>query len=125
MARNPYSILRRSHSTKAVLVLRSKKKKQVKDSRVPVMFSSMSFDFGFPPTSWRIIIDEQTRNQVAKATAVCDEALSNIRTVRAFAMEEQEERLYGQQVGQAARLNERLGFGIALFQVVCWVRLKC
>ena len=34
----------------------------------------------------------QAQDQVAMATGVADEALSNVRTVRAFAMEEKEER---------------------------------
>ena len=54
--------------------------------------------------------------QVAKATAVGDECLSNIRTVRAFAAEDRERDLYNAEVEKAAVLNERLGLGIGLFQ---------
>lgn len=51
-----------------------------------------------------------------KTTAVADEAVGNIRTVRAFAMEEQELALFENEAGKAMILNERLGFGIGLFQ---------
>ena len=54
--------------------------------------------------------------QVAKATAVCDEALSNIRTVRAFAMEEKEKELYALEVEKARVMQESLGVGIGVFQ---------
>ncbi|XP_045025526.1 mitochondrial potassium channel ATP-binding subunit [Daphnia magna] len=54
--------------------------------------------------------------QVAKSTAVCDEALSNIRTVRAFAMEEKEMELYAQELEKARIMQENLGMGIGLFQ---------
>lgn len=54
--------------------------------------------------------------QVAKATAVCDEALSNIRTVRAFAMEEKEKELYAIEVEKARVMQESLGIGIGFFQ---------
>jgi ATP-binding cassette subfamily B (MDR/TAP) protein 8 len=55
--------------------------------------------------------------QAAKATSVGEEAISNIRTVRAFAMENQECELFCQQSEEASRLNQHLGFGIGLFQV--------
>lgn len=51
-----------------------------------------------------------------KATAVADEAISNIRTVRAFAMEDQEEIMFVQEAEKAKELNEALGFGIGVFQ---------
>jgi len=35
-------------------------------------------------------LSRKAQEQVAKATAVADEALGNVRTVRAFAMEEKE-----------------------------------
>jgi ATP-binding cassette subfamily B (MDR/TAP) protein 8 len=56
--------------------------------------------------------------QAAKATSVGEEAISNIRTVRAFAMESQECELFYQQSNEASCLNQRLGFGIGLFQVL-------
>lgn len=45
-----------------------------------------------------------------------EEAISNIRTVRAFAMESQEEELFARETDLACELNERLGIGIGLFQ---------
>lgn len=54
--------------------------------------------------------------QISRSTAVCDEALSNIRTVRAFAMEEQEVELYTNELEKARVMQENLGTGIGLFQ---------
>ena len=54
---------------------------------------------------------------MAKATAAGDEAVSNIRTVRAFAMEDEEMEVYGTELSKARQLNENLGLGIGLFQV--------
>ncbi|XP_023016655.2 mitochondrial potassium channel ATP-binding subunit isoform X1 [Leptinotarsa decemlineata] len=54
--------------------------------------------------------------QVEKTTAVAEEAVSNIRTVRAFAMEDQEQELFTSEAQQAMELNQSLGFGIGLFQ---------
>lgn len=58
----------------------------------------------------------EAQEQVSMATAVADEALSNIRTVRAFAMEDKELSLYERELVQASWFNQRLGFGIAGFQ---------
>ncbi len=44
------------------------------------------------------------------------QALSNIRTVRAFAMEEKEVELYSAEVEKSREMHEQLGFGIGLFQ---------
>lgn len=55
--------------------------------------------------------------KVAKSTAVCEEALSNIRTVRAFAMEDKEMELYAAELEKARLMQENLGMGIGLFQV--------
>ncbi len=54
---------------------------------------------------------------MANATAAGDEAVSNIRTVRAFAMEDGEMEVYGTELSKARQLNENLGLGIGLFQV--------
>ncbi|XP_044746147.1 mitochondrial potassium channel ATP-binding subunit isoform X2 [Coccinella septempunctata] len=54
--------------------------------------------------------------QGEKTTAVADEAVSNIRTVRAFAMEEDEEYLFDTEAALAMDLNISLGFGIGWFQ---------
>ncbi|NWT06433.1 ABCB8 protein, partial [Mionectes macconnelli] len=61
-------------------------------------------------------LSRQAQEQVAKATVVADEALGNVRTVRAFAMEEQQARLFCAEVDRSGQLSERLGFGIAAFQ---------
>lgn len=47
---------------------------------------------------------------------MADESVGNIRTVRAFAMEDQEEELFTNEAEEAMVLNQKLGFGIALFQ---------
>uniref|UniRef100_A0A3Q2XIY6 Mitochondrial potassium channel ATP-binding subunit n=1 Tax=Hippocampus comes TaxID=109280 RepID=A0A3Q2XIY6_HIPCM len=69
------------------------------------------------------------QEQVAKSTGVADEALGNVRTVKAFAMEEREcvqikffhfhhvsPRLYAYEVEKSCEMNENLGTGIAVFQ---------
>ncbi|XP_017591797.1 PREDICTED: ATP-binding cassette sub-family B member 8, mitochondrial, partial [Corvus brachyrhynchos] len=61
-------------------------------------------------------LSRQAQEQVAKATVVADEALGNMRTVRAFAMEEQQAGLFSFEVDRAGHLSERLGLGIAAFQ---------
>lgn len=42
--------------------------------------------------------------------------MGNIRTVRAFAMEESEKELFSTEAYSAMQLNQQLGFGIGLFQ---------
>ncbi|KAJ8048882.1 ATP-binding cassette sub-family B member 8, mitochondrial [Holothuria leucospilota] len=54
--------------------------------------------------------------EVSRAMSVADEALANIRTVRAFAMEPQEGALFETEVKKAERLNSVLGCGIGIFQ---------
>ncbi|KAL3288226.1 hypothetical protein HHI36_002675 [Cryptolaemus montrouzieri] len=54
--------------------------------------------------------------QGEKTTAVADEAVANMRTVRAFAMEENEEQLFQEEAALAMNLNIHLGFGIGWFQ---------
>ncbi|XP_069715208.1 mitochondrial potassium channel ATP-binding subunit [Phaenicophaeus curvirostris] len=61
-------------------------------------------------------LSRRAQEQLAKATGVADEALGNVRTVRAFAMEEQQAGLYGAELERAGCLSERLGLGIAVFQ---------
>ncbi|XP_028934144.1 mitochondrial potassium channel ATP-binding subunit isoform X1 [Ornithorhynchus anatinus] len=70
-------------------------------------------------------LSRRTQEQVAKATGVADEALGNVRTVRAFAMEPWEEKRYGAELEESGRLAERLGFGIAVFQGLSNVALNC
>ncbi|XP_064105402.1 mitochondrial potassium channel ATP-binding subunit-like [Macrobrachium nipponense] len=61
-------------------------------------------------------LSRQAQHQLAKATGVADECLSNMRTVRAFAMEDEEQKLFAREVAKSRRVNENLGFGIGIFQ---------
>ncbi|KAM9164566.1 mitochondrial potassium channel ATP-binding subunit isoform 2-T2 [Pangshura tecta] len=70
-------------------------------------------------------LSRQAQEQVAKATGVADEALGNVRTVRAFAMEDTEVALYCHEVDRSSQLNEKLGMGIAAFQGLSNVVLNC
>lgn len=65
------------------------------------------------------------QEQVSKATGVADEALGNVRTVKAFSMEEREQQLYAFEVEKSCELNETLGSGIAVFQGLSNVVLNC
>uniref|UniRef100_A0AAX7VJI9 Mitochondrial potassium channel ATP-binding subunit n=1 Tax=Astatotilapia calliptera TaxID=8154 RepID=A0AAX7VJI9_ASTCA len=65
------------------------------------------------------------QEQVAKATGVADEALGNVRTVKAFAMEERELQLYAYEVDKSCEMNENLGTGIAIFQGLSNIALNC
>ncbi|MED6266615.1 ATP-binding cassette, sub-B (MDR TAP), member 8 [Characodon lateralis] len=65
------------------------------------------------------------QEQVAKATGVADEALGNVRTVKAFAMEERELQLYAYEVDKSCEMNENLGGGIAVFQGLSNMALNC
>jgi ATP-binding cassette subfamily B (MDR/TAP) protein 8 len=59
---------------------------------------------------------QQAQQQVSVATGFANEALNNVRTVRAFAMEDDEVVLYSRELQIAQWYNERLGMGIAAFQ---------
>ncbi|CAH1785890.1 unnamed protein product, partial [Owenia fusiformis] len=61
-------------------------------------------------------MSREAQAQVAKATSIADEAIGNVRTVRAFAMEPKEIELYNQEVELSSQLNTKLGVGIGLFQ---------
>ncbi|KAI4467323.1 atp-binding cassette sub-family b [Holotrichia oblita] len=54
--------------------------------------------------------------QIEKTTAVADEAVANIRTVRAFAMEDQERELFDTEAELSMEYYQKLGFGIGMFQ---------
>ncbi|KJE97609.1 ATP-binding cassette sub-family B member 8 [Capsaspora owczarzaki ATCC 30864] len=58
------------------------------------------------------------QSQVAIAAATAEEALGNIRTVRAFAMEDREEAVFTREVDRSRSLNVILGAGIGVFQAV-------
>ncbi|NXR43084.1 ABCB8 protein, partial [Zosterops hypoxanthus] len=78
---------------------------------LPVLVSAGAFIGAFLRS-----LSRQAQEQVAKATVVADEALGNVRTVRAFAMEEQQAGLFRAEVDRAGHLSEQLGLGIAAFQ---------
>lgn len=65
------------------------------------------------------------QEQVARATGVADEALGNVRTVRAFAMEQREEERYGVELERCRSKAEELGRGIALFQGLSNIAFNC
>ncbi|KAK7476898.1 hypothetical protein BaRGS_00031837 [Batillaria attramentaria] len=69
-------------------------------------------------------LSREAQEQVAKATAVADEALGNVRTVRAFAMEDKENQLFQQELELSRRMNMKLGIGIGAFQGVANVFLN-
>ncbi|XP_006895255.1 PREDICTED: ATP-binding cassette sub-family B member 8, mitochondrial [Elephantulus edwardii] len=70
-------------------------------------------------------LSRQSQEQIAKATGVADEALGNVRTVRAFAMEPWEEERYGIELEGSRRKAEELGRGIALFQGLSNIAFNC
>ncbi|XP_030623350.1 mitochondrial potassium channel ATP-binding subunit [Chanos chanos] len=70
-------------------------------------------------------LSRKAQEQVAKATGVADEALGNVRTVRAFAMEDRELERYGHEVEKSCEMNEALGSGIAIFQGLSNIVLNC
>lgn len=58
----------------------------------------------------------EAQAQISKSTAVADEAINNVRTVRAFGMEESEIEMFEQEVIKAKELNIKLSLGIGIFQ---------
>ncbi|XP_043923540.1 mitochondrial potassium channel ATP-binding subunit [Protopterus annectens] len=70
-------------------------------------------------------LSRRAQEQIAKATGVADEALGNVRTVRAFAMEDREAELYSEEVDKSSHISESLGAGIALFQGLSNFALNC
>lgn len=61
-------------------------------------------------------LSKKAQHQVAKSSAVADEAIGNIRTVRAFAMEDREKDLFNEETDKATKLNKQLGYSIGAFQ---------
>ncbi|XP_061391239.1 mitochondrial potassium channel ATP-binding subunit [Musca vetustissima] len=61
-------------------------------------------------------LSKNAQAQNERATSVCEEALSNVRTVRSSACEYQEMALFEHETNEAARLSQELGYGIAVFQ---------
>ena len=54
--------------------------------------------------------------ELAQCSSICEETLSNMRTVRAFAMEDTQQERFDEQAARAKVLQERLGLGIGIFQ---------
>lgn len=63
-------------------------------------------------------LSRRSQAQSERATAVCEEALSNIRTVRSSACEFREVELFERETNEAAELSQKLGVGIAVFQAL-------
>ncbi|XP_045502111.1 mitochondrial potassium channel ATP-binding subunit isoform X2 [Colias croceus] len=61
-------------------------------------------------------LSREVQGQIEKATLVAEEAISNMRTVRAFAGEENEARMFAEECDTAAELSMELGLGVGLFQ---------
>ncbi|XP_026743729.1 ATP-binding cassette sub-family B member 8, mitochondrial [Trichoplusia ni] len=61
-------------------------------------------------------LSREAQTQIEKSTLVAEEAISNMRTVRAFAGEENEAKIFAQECNAAAELSMELGLGIGLFQ---------
>ncbi|EEB12689.1 ATP-binding cassette subfamily B, member 8 [Pediculus humanus corporis] len=56
------------------------------------------------------------KSQCAKVTLTAEEAISNVRTVRSFAMEDVEYNIFNEEAKKCEKLNTELGYGIALLQ---------
>lgn len=63
-------------------------------------------------------LSKKSQAQAERATAVCEEALSNIRAVRSSACEFLEVEMFRKETNAAAKLSEKLGVGIAVFQAL-------
>ncbi|XP_076656791.1 mitochondrial potassium channel ATP-binding subunit [Halictus rubicundus] len=61
-------------------------------------------------------LSAKAQSQTSKSTAVCEEAIQNVKTVKAFAAEDKEVEMFSKEVEQGFILYEKLGFGIGLFQ---------
>ncbi|KAL0869595.1 hypothetical protein ABMA27_005857 [Loxostege sticticalis] len=61
-------------------------------------------------------LSREAQSQIEKATLVAEEAIGNMRTVRAFAGEENEARMFARECEAAADLSMELGLGVGLFQ---------
>lgn len=80
---------------------------------LPVMLATGTM-FG----SFLRVLSRKAQEQAARAAGVADEALSNIRTVRSFAMEDAEAQLFKREVDKAEHLQSALGVGIGFFQAL-------
>ncbi|KAG1714419.1 ATP-binding cassette sub-family B member 8, mitochondrial [Nymphon striatum] len=69
-------------------------------------------------------LSKKCQAQVAKSSDIAGEAIGNVRTVRAFAMEDKEDSLYFDEVNLTARLNFKLGAYIGMFQGLSTIALN-
>lgn len=63
-------------------------------------------------------LSKKSQAQTEKATSVCAEAISNVRTVKACAAEHIEMMLFEEEIEEAKALAKHLGSGIAVFQAL-------
>lgn len=63
-------------------------------------------------------LSNMAQKQTAHAAGVADEAIANIRTVRAFAMEDGEIKLFSDELKKSEYLNSVLGLGVGGFQAL-------
>ncbi|XP_078397347.1 mitochondrial potassium channel ATP-binding subunit-like isoform X2 [Cetorhinus maximus] len=70
-------------------------------------------------------LSQKAQEQIAKATCVADEALGNIRTVKAFAMEDLEIQFFSREVDKSSNMSQILGLGIGIFQGLSNFTLNC
>ncbi|CAF1249424.1 unnamed protein product [Rotaria magnacalcarata] len=61
-------------------------------------------------------LSRQAQAQLSTSTGIAYEAISNIRTTRAFGAETKEHEMFQNEVNKACELNIRLGIGIGVFQ---------
>ncbi|KPJ10447.1 ATP-binding cassette sub-family B member 8, mitochondrial [Papilio machaon] len=61
-------------------------------------------------------LSREAQAQIEKTTLVAEEAISNMRTVRAFAGEAEEARAFANECETAAELSMELGLGVGMFQ---------
>jgi ATP-binding cassette subfamily B (MDR/TAP) protein 8 len=71
------------------------------------------------------ILSKKSQAQNEKATNVCSEALTNVRTVKACAAEHIELMFFEQELEASRELSQQLGAGIAVFQALTNMFLNC
>lgn len=70
-------------------------------------------------------LSKETQAQNEKATNVCSEAITNVKTVKSCAAEHIELMFFEQEIEESKRLSQQLGTGIALFQALTNMFLNC
>lgn len=70
-------------------------------------------------------LSKKSQAQNEKAAEVCQEAFSNVRTVKASACEHLEMELFQKEISESAELSQELGVGIAVFQALTNLFLNC